>query len=380
MFEFLEMERRTAVARLRQLTEEERSGVFYLTHWTEHPEEPWTARKALRRFLEHERGHTAQARKILAARRRHLLARLAAERAGLLWQCIGLNERMLTEVPVLGGWTIKDMLAHIAAWDRWELREMKRMANGEAPDLTAVRDVDGFNAAVVAAWRDRTLDEVLAELQGARAAWVAWLQTLPEEEFFRRRLFEGEDWSFPGCVEVQWKHDAGHAAQVLAWREAGGLRGETGPRSVLLAALAAAREELLATIVLVPPQERASRLVCGQWTLKDVLGHLADWEGLGVEGLRHMAAGHLPRVEHVEDVDAWNRAHAEARRDQPWDDVLANLHAARQALLEVLEGIDQADLERLFPASWGEECTPYGWVFIYLTHDRHHAEGLRDAA
>lgn len=84
IFEFLEMERRTALARLRQLTEEEHSSVFYPSHWTEHPEEPWTMRKVLRRFLEHEREHTAQVRKILTARRQHLLARLAAERAGLL--------------------------------------------------------------------------------------------------------------------------------------------------------------------------------------------------------------------------------------------------------------------------------------------------------
>ena len=67
IFEFLEMERRTAIARLRQLTDEERSGVFYPTHWTEHPDESWTARKALRRFLEHEREHTAQVREILAS-------------------------------------------------------------------------------------------------------------------------------------------------------------------------------------------------------------------------------------------------------------------------------------------------------------------------
>ncbi len=73
IFDFLEMERRTAVARLRQLTEAERSEVFYPIGWTDHPEEPWTARKALRRFLEHEREHIAQAREILAARR-HLLA------------------------------------------------------------------------------------------------------------------------------------------------------------------------------------------------------------------------------------------------------------------------------------------------------------------
>ncbi len=69
IFEFLAMERRTAVTRLRQLTPEERAGVFHPTVWTAHPDEPWTARKVLRRFLEHEREHTEQAREILAAER-----------------------------------------------------------------------------------------------------------------------------------------------------------------------------------------------------------------------------------------------------------------------------------------------------------------------
>jgi predicted RNase H-like HicB family nuclease/uncharacterized damage-inducible protein DinB len=67
IFEFLEMERRTAIARLRQLSAEERSGVFYPSRWTDHPDEPWTARKVMRRFLEHEREHTAQAQETLAA-------------------------------------------------------------------------------------------------------------------------------------------------------------------------------------------------------------------------------------------------------------------------------------------------------------------------
>jgi predicted RNase H-like HicB family nuclease/uncharacterized damage-inducible protein DinB len=57
---FLEMERRTAVARLDHLTEAERSNVFYPQRWTRHPDEPWTARKVFRRFLEHEREHAEQ--------------------------------------------------------------------------------------------------------------------------------------------------------------------------------------------------------------------------------------------------------------------------------------------------------------------------------
>jgi hypothetical protein len=181
---------------------------------------------------------------------------------------------------------------------------------------------------------------------------------------------------------TQWRawHDAAHAAHLAAWRETQGLEGTVGPKVVLLAALSAAREALLAAADLVPPEERASRAVCGEWTLKDLLGHVADWEWVGVDGLRHMAAGRSPQVEHIADVDAWNQVHCEARRDQPWDDAWAELHAAREALVEVLEGMGQVDLSQPFRFPWGPEGTAYQWVCVYLSHDRGHAWDLMDLA
>jgi predicted RNase H-like HicB family nuclease/uncharacterized damage-inducible protein DinB len=69
IFEFLAMERRTAILGLQQLSPDQLTGVFYPTVWTNHPDEAWTAGKVLRRFLEHEREHTAQVRQVLAAHR-----------------------------------------------------------------------------------------------------------------------------------------------------------------------------------------------------------------------------------------------------------------------------------------------------------------------
>ena len=54
---------------------------------------------------------------------------------------------------------------------------MVSMLAGEQPDFAAVEDIDAFNATVVAEWRDRSLTEVLVELQDARATWLAWLET-----------------------------------------------------------------------------------------------------------------------------------------------------------------------------------------------------------
>jgi uncharacterized damage-inducible protein DinB/predicted RNase H-like HicB family nuclease len=230
-FEFLEMERRTALERLQRLTRTERTKVFYPAAWTDHPEEPWTARKALRRFLEHEREHTAQAREIL-----------------------------------------------------------------------------------------------------------------------------------------------------LAWWQAEGGKARTGSREALMAVLAAAREELLRAAISIAPEERASRPICGNWTLKDVLGHVADWERVGVEGLRCMAAGRPPQVEHIESIDAWNQAHCEARRDQLWEEVWVDFHAAREAVVEAVRGMNQDDLARSFVFPWGPEGTAYQWISVYVAHDLEHAYGLKQVA
>lgn len=53
--------------RLRQLANEELAVVAYPQCWTQHPDEPWTARKALRRLLEHGREHIRHIEAILAA-------------------------------------------------------------------------------------------------------------------------------------------------------------------------------------------------------------------------------------------------------------------------------------------------------------------------
>jgi hypothetical protein len=331
----------------------------------------------LRRFLEHEREHTVQVREIMAAWRTRLMARLASERAGLLAQLTGLDERILTETPVFDDWTTRDILAHIAAWDRWELREMSRMLGGEAPDLTAVRHMDAFNAGVVAAWRDRAVSEVLAELRDARAAWAAWMQAVSEEEFFRRRLFEGVDWCFRGCVEVQLRHDAEHASQLAAWRQAHGVKNRAGSKAVLLVALDAGRAALLALAGLIPNGEQASRPVVGAWTLKDVLGHVVDWEWVSLGVARQMAAGRLPQVDYPVDVDAWNQAHVTARRDQPWETIWADLEAARRALMIFLEEASQADLDRPAPGRWGPVDTAYNWAYACLDHDLEHVADLR---
>jgi hypothetical protein len=151
------------------------------------------------------------------------------------------------------------------------------------------------------------------------------------------------------------------------------------PRETLRLALDAARRELLAEAASIPAGERSTRAVCGAWTLKDLLGQIADWEGIGVEGLRLMAVGQAPTVEHIEDIEAWNQAHAQVRKDEPWEAVWADLQTARRELLQVLAGMNAHELGQSFPFPWGAEGTAYDWVSVLVRHDEKHAQDLQTA-
>ena len=147
-------------------------------------------------------------------------------------------------------------------------------------------------------------------------------------------------------VRLVLEHEREHTGQVVEI-----LRQRRG---VLLAELAAARRELLAALAALPSDPPVP--VCGEWTARDVLGHVADWEWVGVEGLRLLAQAKSPLVELVTDVDAWNREHVAARRDQVWETVLEDLHAARQALAGVSDTMRTRSLRLMAICSAGFNC------------------------
>jgi hypothetical protein len=315
-----------------------------------------------------------------------MLALLAAQRAELLQLLLHLPESALVGEPVVADRTVTDLLAHLAAWDRWQHQTMRSMVAGDAADLTLLQDRRAASASFVAAWRrssagldpGQALAAALADLREARSTWTTWLRNLPIEELYRPRRYAGADWSFCSVpMRMQWQHDGEHIQELADWRAAEGLAEATGPMSVLAAALAASRDDLLAAADLVPSEVRDSLPVEGEWTLKDVLGHVADWELYGVEGLRQMAAGRPPQAGDLLDIESWNQSHALARQDQPWAEVSKDLRATRQALIEALATVTPAALDRSYDFPWGPRGTVYQWVCIWPGHDCDHARGIR---
>ena len=366
---FLEMERRTAVERLRRLTDEERAQVIHPGHWSDHPDEAWTARKALRRLLEHQFEHTAQVRDALAARRRHFRARLIGNRAQLLYRLLGLDEETLHKQPVFADTTAVELLAHVAAWDGLYTKRMKLVLEGRVEEIRGV-ELDDRNAALHDQYKEWPLARALQFFLEARREFLQTLVRVGDGAWYRPLALPwGDTTSLVTWSLWRARHDAVHAADLLRWRQENRFTAAAGPRSLLVAALEASRDEIAALVALVPEAERRTRRLHGEGTLKDILGHLADWEAFAVSCLR---AGRLLELGYA-DEQAHNEARAAAWRAQPWSQVTAAFAQVRQELLQI---VAHQELATPLPNPWGAD-TIYGWAHSFLAHERHHGAALR---
>ncbi|MBK8987818.1 MAG: DinB family protein [Chloroflexi bacterium] len=312
-----------------------------------------------------------------------LLARLTAERAHLLFQLRSLDEATLTAVPVSGEQTARDVLLHLAAWDAVNSQRLSLLLDGRLADIPPIDNVDETNRAMHGRFQSVPLEQALAACLKERAGFLAVLQRAPDDLLHRRLTLPWGQRIRPRTwVRWRWQHDAAHAHDLRAWRQAQPqetLR-RLGPKAILRAQLKATRREILSLVDMIAPAERASRPVCGVWTMQDLIGHLTDWEKVGLSGLRQLAAGQTPEFDQpITDFDAFNAANAAARAGQSWVEVWAEFMAVRQELLDLFDQLPGPDLARPFLAPWGRTVSVYLWMQVWAGHDHEHAIDVRHA-
>jgi uncharacterized protein (TIGR03083 family) len=376
---------------LRQLTDEQLNQVVYRGA-ADQPGHRWTLHRVLRRILEHEREHIEHTREILGLWRLHTLARLAAERVYLLQQLWGLDEETLSASPVSHDqaaipWTAKDLLAHVGFWDAFQSERMSKVMDGRIEEIQSTGGKAGMavrNAELYTQYKDVPLELALAMCLKERSGFLATVARISDVDL-HSPLQLPWGWRTSMHVWLGWrhKHDAEHARELARWRkklppEIRRLR--RGPKFVLRALLKATRKALVTLVALLPEAERTTRPVCGLWTLKDLVGHLTDWERVGVYGLQQIVAGYTPEFEQtITDFDAFNAAHAAARQDQPWEQVWAEFQVTRQTLLNLLADLSEEALARSFATPWGTTVTSYRWVSIWSHHEHEHTVDIRRA-
>ncbi len=153
-----------------------------------------------------------------------LLASLETSRHNLLVAFDGLSDDDLTQPGANGDWSVKDVLAHIAAWEA-ELvtllvREVKR---GQKPKILGISDakVEELNQQWYLENKDRLLERVLADFHGVRKQLI-------------RQVSEWDANDLTDPTRYKWRagksladyiadyangHDQEHIEALQAWRK-----------------------------------------------------------------------------------------------------------------------------------------------------------------
>ena len=153
-----------------------------------------------------------------------LLDVIHAEREQLEKLIESLTDEQMTAASVTASWSVKDILAHIAAWERLACDRIQAALSGEPlkfPLIKGDTDVDLFNAEVYAQNQDQTLGQVLNEYNDSHQDFLDLIETLQDDFLASPLPF---DWAGNLTAQVMisanthW-HYIEHAESISKWLE-----------------------------------------------------------------------------------------------------------------------------------------------------------------
>lgn len=229
------------------------------------------------------------------------------------------HERFAEQLP--SGWTLKDVVAHNAAWEETVAPRVERVLSGDGRD-SDYEDIDGFNRRVVDETRSATVPEVLSRWTASHAKVLDVV-----------RSFEGRDVPKLATDIVEW-NTTGHYPDHFA---------------DLGAAIKTAKE-LVTAVNMGWINFRLALMSLGTagldattsngWTYKALAQHVTGWEDLTVKRLASFRESGEPHASGVE-TDEFNAEMAERASERSASDVLADLDATHVKLV--------AEIEKLTP-------------------------------
>jgi hypothetical protein len=296
-----------------------------------------------------------------------IISYLEYGRSRFLQSLEGLSHREMTEIPIYEGWTVKDVLAHMIGWDQWVLSTLPLMLQNRADEIPTV-DEDRYNRQSVAARQDIPVRDLLVEIESTHQQILDKLSQVDHVEIDMRRERQGRIITIRSYViEVMVDHERQHATEIEQWRVA--LEENIDPEAIKLA-LAQNRAGFLRDLEELNQTDITAKKEVGTWSIKDVVGHLADWETLILKSVQHIYDPSLPVVLPRQDsLEDFNQAMVARRAHQSWPETYRDLRQTNAALDAFVATLTPGDWKLRGPYPWPND---QGSVAELVSHAAEH--------
>ncbi len=157
--------------------------------------------------------------------KRELLEEVRASRAELLAALEGLSDDVLMRPGVEGIWSIKDILAHLVAWEAELVTALSRRLSPrykDAPEILNIEDIDEWNAEQYHLNARKPVSIIMADFHGVHKHLLGAIEKLDEkllDDPLRFEWMEGEPLAYLVLESAVW-HEREHAQTIREWRAA----------------------------------------------------------------------------------------------------------------------------------------------------------------
>lgn len=125
------------------------------------------------------------------------------------------------EEVFLGEWSLRDLMAHLIGWDIALLAASQDILVGELPSFYHLRDADWktLNRQFVMQYNRGDWTELLNAVQDSHAQLLAFLDTVPQDEFTRNHgiTYDGSPVTIGRLLVAEIKDERAHYEQIREW-------------------------------------------------------------------------------------------------------------------------------------------------------------------
>ena len=145
--------------------------------------------------------------------------------------------------------------------------------------------------------------------------------------------------------------------------------------------LRAARKELQGSVTGLTEEDLLRPKAMGQWSVKDILAHVASWDAEILRVIQAIAMQPEPQYSYAisdrSDFGVWNEEQVASRRLRPAPQILRELENTRRDLIQAIDGVTDQVLVRPKLTSWGKKRTGLEILQEIVDHDLEHAAQIR---
>jgi len=114
-----------------------------------------------------------------------------------------------------------------------------------------------------------------------------------------------------------------------------------------------------------------------EWTIKEVLAHLAGWDDATIMALRAFVAHDPPAVPAIKGIDPYNSQTVAERAELGYEQIVSEWELIREQLIKVLENLPDEKLPATIVSPWGPSMTVTDLINIMIEHEEEHAEVIK---